>query len=156
MALSGQPSLLIADEPTTAVDVTIQAQVLELIKELQAEFNMALMVITHDLAVIAKLCDKVLIMYLGRNVESASAEELFYNPKHPYTIGLLNSVPKLGKGSGQKIEAIEGTVPSPYEIPSGCLFHPRCSKFKRGTCDRESPSSVEIAPGHRVSCFLYH
>lgn len=154
MALSCQPSLLIADEPTTAVDVTIQAQVLELVKELQRELNMALMVITHDLAVIAELCDKVLIMYLGRNVESASAEELFYNPKHPYTIGLLNSVPKLGEGSEQKIEAIEGTVPSPYEIPSGCLFHPRCSKFIPGLCDKKEPPFIGVGKNHEVSCFL--
>ena len=156
MALSCQPSLLIADEPTTAVDVTIQAQVLELMKELQKEHNMSLIVITHDLAVIAELCDRVLIMYLGRNVESAAVEELFYHPKHPYTIGLLNSVPKLGQGSEQKIEAIEGVVPSAYEIPSGCLFNPRCSQFIEGICDKKSPSSVEVAPGHKVSCFLYH
>lgn len=156
MALSCQPSLLIADEPTTAVDVTIQAQVLELIREIQGELNMALIMITHDLAVIAELCDKVLIMYLGRNAEFASTEELFYNPKHPYTIGLLNSVPKLGKGSEQRIEAIEGTVPSPYEMPSGCLFHPRCSEFRQDICDKESPPSIEVSPGHEVSCFLYH
>lgn len=156
MALSCQPSLLIADEPTTAIDVTLQAQILELMKELQAELNMSLIVITHDLAVIAELCDRVLIMYLGRNVESATVEELFYHPKHPYTIGLLNSVPKLGQGSKQKIEAIKGTVPSSYEIPSGCLFHPRCSEFIEGVCDKKSPSSVEVAPNHEVSCFPHH
>jgi len=155
MALSCQPSLLIADEPTTAVDVTIQAQVLELIKELQKELNMALIIITHDLAVIAELADKVLIMYLGKNVEYASVDELFYNPKHPYTKGLLASIPKLGKGSRQRIEPISGSVPSPYEMPSGCLFHPRCPRFIPGVCDKKEPPFIEIGENHKVSCFLY-
>ena len=155
MALSCQPSLLIADEPTTAVDVTIQAQVLELIKELQKELNMALIIITHDLAVIAELADKVLIMYLGKNVEYASVDELFYNPKHPYTKGLLASIPKLGKGSRQRIEPISGSVPSPYEMPSGCLFHPRCPRFIPGVCDKKEPPFIEIGESHKVSCFLY-
>ena len=155
MALSCQPSLLIADEPTTAVDVTIQAQVLELIEELQKELNMALIIITHDLAVIAELADKVLIMYLGKNVESASVDKLFYSPKHPYTKGLLASVPKLGEGSQQKIEPISGSVPSPHEMPSGCLFHPRCSHFIPGLCDKKEPPFIEIGKNHKVSCFLY-
>ena len=155
MALSCHPGLLIADEPTTAVDVTIQAQVLELIKELQRDLKMALMIITHDLAVIAELADKVLIMYLGKGVEYASVEELFYNPKHPYTKGLLASIPKLGEGSVQKIEPISGSVPSPYEMPSGCLFHPRCSHFIAGLCDKEEPPLIEVKPNHKVSCFLY-
>jgi len=155
MALSCQPSLLIADEPTTAVDVTIQAQVLELVKELQKELNMALIIITHDLAVIAELADKVLIMYLGKNVEYASVDELFYNPKHPYTKGLLSSIPKLGKGSRQRIEPITGSVPSPYEISSGCLFHPRCPHFIPGVCDKKEPPFIEIEKNHKVSCFLY-
>ncbi len=155
MALSCQPSLLIADEPTTAVDVTIQAQVLELIKELQKELNMALIIITHDLAVIAELADKVLIMYLGKDVEYASVDELFYNPKHPYTKGLLASIPKLGKGSRQRIEPISGSVPSPYEISSGCLFHPRCPHFIPGVCDKKEPPFIEVGKNHQVSCFLY-
>ena len=155
MALSCQPSLLIADEPTTAVDVTIQAQVLELIGELQKELDMALIIITHDLAVIAELADKVLIMYLGKDVEYASVDELFYSPKHPYTKGLLASVPKLGEGSQQKIEPIAGSVPSPYEMPSGCLFHPRCSHFISGLCDKKEPPLIEVGKNHQVSCFLY-
>ncbi len=155
MALSCQPSLLIADEPTTAVDVTIQAQVLELVEELQKELNMALIIITHDLAVIAELADKVLIMYLGKDVESASVDELFYSPKHPYTKGLLASVPRLGEGFQQKIEPIPGSVPSPYEMPKGCLFHPRCSEFISGLCDKKEPPLIEIGKNHQVSCFLY-
>ena len=155
MALSCRPSLLIADEPTTAVDVTIQALVLRLIKELQRDLDMALMIITHDLAVIAELADRVLIMYLGKNVEYASAEELFYNPRHPYTKGLLASIPKLGQGSRQRIEPISGSVPSPYEMPSGCLFHPRCSQFISGLCDREEPPLIDVGENHTVRCFLY-
>jgi len=155
MALSCQPSLLIADEPTTAVDVTIQAQVLELVGELQKELNMALIIITHDLAVIAELADKVLVMYLGKSVESASVDELFYSPKHPYTKGLLASVPKLGEGSQQRIEPISGSVPSPYEMPTGCLFHPRCSEFMPGVCDKKEPPLIETGKNHQVSCFLY-
>lgn len=155
MALSCQPSLLIADEPTTAIDVTIQAQLLELLKELQRQLNMALIVITHDLAVIAEIADRVLIMYLGKDVESASVNELFYNPKHPYTQGLLASVPKLGEGSRQRIEPIPGSVPSPYEMPGGCLFHPRCSRFMSGLCDKAEPPCIEVGRDHQVRCFLY-
>lgn len=155
MALSCHPSLLIADEPTTAVDVTIQAQVLELIKNLQQELGMALIIITHDLAVISELSDRVLIMYLGIDVENAPARDLFRNPKHPYTIGLLNSVPKVGEGKSQAIEAIRGTVPSPYERPRGCPFHPRCPEFIAGTCDKELPLQVDVTKDHKVRCYLY-
>lgn len=155
MALSCHPSLLIADEPTTALDVTIQAQVLDLMQQLQSELGMALIVITHDLAVISELCDRVMIMYLGADVESAPAGELFRNPKHPYTIGLLNSVPKLGAGKTQLIEAIQGTVPTPSERSSGCPFHPRCPQFIAGTCDVHFPPQVAVAAGHKVRCHLY-
>lgn len=155
MALACQPSLLIADEPTTALDVTIQAQVLELMQQLQQELGMALIVITHDLAVISELCDRVLIMYLGLDVESAPADELFRNPKHPYTIGLLQSVPKLGAGKAQKIEAIEGTVPTPYDRSTGCPFHPRCPQFIPGTCDVALPPQVKVGREHKVRCHLY-
>ncbi len=155
MALSCHPSLLIADEPTTAVDVTIQAQVLQLLKELQRDMNMALMVITHDLAVISELCDWVMIMYLGKDVESAPARRLFSAPKHPYTVGLLRSVPALGRGRGQEIEAISGSVPRPYDRPPGCSFYPRCPRFIQGVCDVENPPQVEVADGHRVRCHLY-
>ena len=157
MALSCRPSLLIADEPTTAVDVTIQAVILKLIKRLQSEINMALMIITHDLAVIAELADKVMIMYLGRDVEHASADDIFYNPKHPYTRGLLASIPKLGKGERhrQKIVPIEGSVPSPYETPDGCPFHPRCQDFMPGICDKEVPKPYMVGDEHTASCYLY-
>jgi len=155
MALSCHPGLLIADEPTTAVDVTIQAQILELMKSLQQEMNMALIVITHDMAVISELCDRVMIMYLGKDVESASAGELFRNPKHPYTVGLLRSVPQLGGGKSQDIVAITGTVPSAYERPTGCPFHPRCPEFIDGVCDEIDPPQVTVGPNHLVRCHLY-
>ncbi|MCB0083071.1 MAG: ABC transporter ATP-binding protein, partial [Caldilineaceae bacterium] len=155
MALSCHPALLIADEPTTAVDVTIQAQVLELMKDLQREMGMALIVITHDLAVISELCNRVMIMYLGKDVESAPSKELFSNPKHPYTVGLLRSVPELGRGHTQEIDPIDGSVPNPYHRPTGCPFHPRCPEFMPGTCDVDYPPQVEVGPGHRVRCHLY-
>ena len=155
MALSCHPSLLIADEPTTAVDVTIQAQILELMKSLQQEMNMAMVVITHDMAVISELCDRVMIMYLGKDVENAPARELFRNPKHPYTMGLLRSVPQLGWGKSQEIEAISGMVPSPYNRPSGCAFHTRCPKFMPGVCDKIEPTQVTVGPNHSVRCHLY-
>lgn len=155
MALSCTPSLLIADEPTTAVDVTIQAQVLELIKDLQQRLNMALIIITHDLAVIAELADNVLIMYLGKSVEYGSVWQIFYNPKHPYTKGLMASIPKIS-GPKQKIKSIKGVVPSPDEIPTGCcLFYPRCPEFMSGICDKKEPPLVEVEENHRVRCFLY-
>ncbi len=155
MSLSCMPSLLIADEPTTAVDVTIQAQVLKLLRRIQKEKQMALIMITHDLAVLSELCDKVMIMYLGKDVEHAPTKELFSNPKHPYTKGLLNSVPKLHQGPRQKIEAIKGTVPSPYALPTGCSFHPRCPDFIPGLCDKEIPKLFDVDENHKVSCFLY-
>jgi len=155
MALSCQPSLLIADEPTTAVDVTIQAQVLELTKKLQRELNMGLIIITHDLGVIAELADKVLIMYLGKGIEYASVDEIFYHPKHPYTKGLLASIPKLIAESEQRIEPIAGVVPSPYEIPSGCKFYPRCPEYMPGICDRQEPPLADVSKDHQVNCFLY-
>ncbi|MBV7338269.1 ABC transporter ATP-binding protein [Chloroflexi bacterium TSY] len=155
MALSCHPALLIADEPTTAVDVTIQAQVLELMKDLQRELGMALIVITHDLAVISELCDQVMVMYLGKDVESAPADELFSNPKHPYTVGLLRSVPELGMGHTQELAPIDGTVPNPYQRPAGCPFHPRCPAFIPDVCDVHYPQQIEVAKEHRVRCHLY-
>ncbi len=156
MALSCQPSLLIADEPTTAVDVTIQAQVLGLIKELQKELNTALIIITHDLAVIAELADKVLIMlYLGKDVEYTSVDEIFYNPLHPYTKGLLHSIPKLTADPDEKIIPMTGSLPSPYDLPKGCMFHRRCSEFMPGVCDKKEPPFIEVKKDHKVACFLY-
>ena len=155
MALSCHPALLIADEPTTAVDVTIQAQVLELMKDLQRDMGMALIVITHDLAVISELCDRVMIMYLGKDVESAPADVIFREPKHPYTIGLLRSVPELGEGHNQELDPISGSVPSPYRRPAGCPFHTRCPEFIPDVCDVELPPQIELSGGHRVRCHLY-
>ena len=155
MALSCRPRLLIADEPTTAVDVTIQAQVLDLIKDLQQELGMALIIITHDLAVIAELADTVLIMYLGQEVESAPVDDIFYQPRHPYTRGLLGSVPKLGEGAAQKITPIRGSVPTHVERVHGCLFHPRCPDCMPGVCDGDAPPLLEVGAGHSAACYLY-
>ncbi len=155
MALSCHPALLIADEPTTAVDVTIQAQVLELMKDLQRDMGMALIVITHDLAVISELCDRVMIMYLGKDVESAPADVIFRDPKHPYTVGLLRSVPELGEGHSQELDPIAGSVPSPYHRPTGCPFHTRCPEFIPDVCDVHMPPQIELGAGHRVRCHLY-
>ena len=155
MALSCHPKLLIADEPTTALDVTIQAQILDLMRDLQREFGMSIMMITHNLGVIAEMAEDVVVMYLGRIVESTSVDDLFHNPMHPYTKALLKSIPKVGRKSRERLESIKGVVPDAYNIPPGCSFHPRCPQFKRGVCDREIPKLVEVAPGHRVSCLLY-
>jgi len=155
MALSCNPSLLIADEPTTALDVTVQAQILELMKELQREFGMSIIYITHNLGVIAEISDEVLVMYLGKVVEHANADEIFHNPLHPYTIGLLKSIPKVGKKARTRLEAIKGTVPLPLDLPRGCRFYQRCREAKEGICDVDNPPLIEVTKGHRVSCFLY-
>lgn len=155
MALSCRPHLLIADEPTTALDVTTEAQILELMRELQQELNMAIMFITHDLGVIAEMAEDVIVMYLGKVVEQASIQALFANPMHPYTQALLQSIPKVGQKSGARLQAIEGMVPSPRNIPAGCPFHPRCPDFMPGVCDAAIPQLAEIDSSHRVSCFLY-
>lgn len=155
MALSCSPRLLIADEPTTALDVTIQAQILELLMALQEEFGMAVIFITHNLGVIAEVADEVAVMYLGRIVEQAGVNELFDNPQHPYTQGLLNSIPHIDEEKLPRLRAIEGVVPDPYEIPIGCAFSDRCPSFIPGTCDRAIPDLAETGPDHRVRCFLY-
>ena len=155
MALSCNPSLLIADEPTTALDVPIQAQILDLMRNLQEEIGMAIMMITHNMGVIAEMADDVVVMYLGKIVESASVYEIFYNPQHPYTVALLKSIPKVGKKAKERLESIKGMVPDPYNLPSGCRFHNRCPSYMRGVCEKEEPPAIEISPGHKVSCFLY-
>jgi peptide/nickel transport system ATP-binding protein len=154
MALSCNPSLLIADEPTTALDVTTQAQILDLLRHLQDELGMAIMFITHDLGVIAEMTKRVVVMYLGKVVESADVDTLFHDPHHPYTKALINSVPRLGMTSGL-LQPIEGSVPDPYNIPKGCAFHPRCPSFMPGTCDVAEPEWIAIAPNHHVRCHLY-
>jgi peptide/nickel transport system ATP-binding protein len=151
MALSCDPKLLIADEPTTALDVTIQAQILELLRELRQRLGMATLIITHDLGVIAELADDVLVMYAGQIVESASVGDLFDDPQHPYTIGLLGSIPRLD-ADRKRLATIEGVVPSPLNQPKGCRFAPRCP-FADRRCREEPPPLRELAPGHRAACW---
>jgi oligopeptide/dipeptide ABC transporter ATP-binding protein len=151
MALSCNPQLLIADEPTTALDVTVQAQILELIKKLQKEFGMAMIMITHDLGVIAEVCDRVAVMYAAKVVEYSTVDEIFYNPRHPYTLGLLNSLPKIGHIK-DKLETIEGSVPSATNFPIGCHFCTRC-EYADQKCIDEEPPLVEIKNGHSVACW---
>ena len=155
MALACKPRLLIADEPTTALDVTIQAQILELIKELKETENMAVVMITHDLGVIAEVSDHVAVMYAGKVVEDAPVDELFEAPKHPYTRGLLSSIPSPDK-LGRRLDVIKGVVPHPLNLPPGCSFAPRCpDRFPDGTCDAAFPALAPISKTHRVACYLY-
>jgi peptide/nickel transport system ATP-binding protein len=153
MALSCRPSLLIADEPTTALDVTIQAQILELIQRLQAEIGMAVLFITHNLGVVAEIANRVAVMYAGRIVETGPAETIFANPRMPYTAGLLGSVPRIGAaGEMPKLSAIPGEVPDPARLPQGCAFHPRCAHFEAERCDAAVPPLVLCGPGHHARC----
>ena len=151
MALSCHPKVLIADEPTTALDVTIQAQILELFQTLQKKFNMAVQFITHDLGVISEVSDRVLVMYGGQVCESAPTQELFKNPKHPYTAALMNSRPKLGQRT-RRLQTIEGTVPAPHEFPKGCPFANRCPSVT-AVCWNEPPPVTQVSPGHIVACY---
>ena len=153
MALSCDPKILIADEPTTALDVTIQAQVLELMKELNAKLGTATMLITHDLGVIAEMADDVIVMYAGKVVEEAPVINIFKTTKHPYTLGLLKSRPDM-LDEDEKLSCIRGMVPSPYNMPKGCAFAPRCDK-RMDICDEKMPNLIEIAPGHKVRCWLF-
>ncbi len=155
MALSCNPSVLIADEPTTALDVTIQAQILDLLRHLQEEMGMAILIITHDMGVIAQMADEVVVMYLGKIVERASVWDLFDDPRHPYTVALLKSIPKIEEEAKQRLHSIQGNVPDPYNLPRGCRFHTRCENFMPGVCDVAEPAPVEVSPGHVVSCFLW-
>jgi peptide/nickel transport system ATP-binding protein len=155
MALSCSPTLLIADEPTTALDVTTQTQILELMRQLQQEDGMAIMLITHDLGVIAEMATDVAVMYLGRVVEQAPVDAIFHAPKHPYTRALLRSIPRMRARSRERLTPIAGSVPHPYDRPTGCPFHPRCPDFIAGTCDRQTPEPRAVGGRHIVSCFLY-
>jgi peptide/nickel transport system ATP-binding protein len=155
MALAGQPDLLIADEPTTALDVTTEAQILELMQSLQQEFNMAIMFITHDLGVIAEMAEEVVVMYLGKVVEKTDINALFNDPKHPYTRALLESIPKIGHKTDGPLRTIEGMVPSPFDIPPGCPFHPRCAHIIPGVCDVVIPAEIPVGADHSVRCVLY-
>jgi peptide/nickel transport system ATP-binding protein len=161
LALSCYPKLLIADEPTTALDVTTQAQILELMLELQKDFAMSILLITHNLGVVAETCDQVAVMYLGEMVEQADTISLFNDPKHPYTQALLRSIPKLGQRNLGRLDPIRGMVPDPYNRPSGCAFHPRCPQRIPGVCDQQHPSLNQLhATGtngttRTVRCLLY-
>jgi peptide/nickel transport system ATP-binding protein len=156
MALSCNPALLIADEPTTALDVTIQAQILELMKALQEEFGMAILMITHNLGVIAELSDRVAVMYMGRIVESGDARTIFHRPLHPYTVGLMRSIPHLGRRVKARLTPIPGSVPDPYSVPSGCAFLPRCPVPKMEACYGEQETSlIEVEARHFVRCPMY-
>ncbi|KMK74452.1 ABC transporter ATP-binding protein [Alkalihalobacillus pseudalcaliphilus] len=153
MALACNPQLLIADEPTTALDVTIQAQILELMKDLQERLGMSIIMITHDLGVVAETCDYVAVMYCGKVVEYASVKDLFNNPRHPYTVGLLNSLPKHDEDVEGDLEIIPGSVPSPAEMPTGCRFAPRCA-FASDIC-KELPDLEEDENGNQIRCWIY-
>ena len=154
MGLICEPDILIADEPTTALDVTIQAQILELIKEIQQKNKMSVIFITHNLAVVAQICDSVSVMYAGKIVEQGSVDDIFYNPKHPYTKGLLKSMPRIDDNKGVRLESIEGTPVDMLNPPSGCGFSTRCEHCMN-ICLRKEPPMVEMGDGHRSKCFLH-
>lgn len=153
MALACNPQLLIADEPTTALDVTIQAQILELIDSMRKKFNMAVLLITHDMGVVSEMADRVAVMYCGKIMEEAKADELFENPLHPYTLGLLKSIPRIEEENDGPLYMIKGMVPNPLKMPSGCPFSDRCEKCME-RCRQEMPQMTE-KDGHKVRCFLY-
>jgi peptide/nickel transport system ATP-binding protein len=155
LALACRPRILIADEPTTALDVTTQAQILDLLRQLQAREGMAIVLITHNLGVVAEMCDEVAVMYLGRVVEQGPADAIFHASKHPYTRALLRSIPSIQASVRTKLPTIEGSIPHPYSRPGGCPFHPRCPDFMPGTCERAEPSLRPVGPGQEASCFLY-
>ncbi|HJV44929.1 MAG TPA: ABC transporter ATP-binding protein [Bacillota bacterium] len=152
MAISCEPELLIADEPTTALDVTIQAQILDLMRKLNKDSGTTILMITHDLGVVAEMCDRVVVMYAGRVVEEGEVQRIFKNPQHPYTMGLIQSVPHL-KEKRNRLYSIPGSVPNPVNLPIGCSFAPRC-EYVMGPCLEEMPELVEVANGHRSRCWL--
>ncbi len=155
MALACSPTLLIADEPTTALDVTTQAQILELIQSIQKQYGMSVIIITHDLGVVAETCDEVAVMYLGEVVEQANIDSIFYRPLHPYTEALLRSIPRLGLGREQAPNPIAGSIPDPYNRPTGCPFHPRCRYRIPGKCDQVALKLTQMSDGRTVRCVLY-
>ncbi len=156
MALSCSPRILIADEPSTALDVTTQAQIMELMLELQEQTHMAIILITHDMGVIAEMVDDVVVMYLGRVVETGPVDDIFHSPRHPYTRALLRSIPSVLSAPRTKLPTISGSIPHPYNRPSGCPFFPRCSEFMAGVCDQWEPDLLPVNDEQQVSCFLYH
>ena len=154
MALCGNPKLIIADEPTTALDVTIQAQILELLKKVQKDTNCSIMLITHDLGVIAEMADEVVVMYAGRVIERGTVSEIFHNPLHPYTIGLQKSKPLITSNSNEPLYSIPGSVPSPINLPDNCFFRGRCNKCIK-KCEGKYPPFMKVSDTHYVSCYLY-
>ena len=152
MGLACNPKLIIADEPTTALDVTIQAQILDLMRELKAQTGAAIVLITHDLGVIAQMADYVMVMYLGRVVEEGSADDIFHNPKHPYTQALLRSIPTVTMTPRINLPTITGSIPHPFNKPKGCPFHPRCP-IAVDICSQQEPEFKELASGHWVACW---
>jgi oligopeptide/dipeptide ABC transporter ATP-binding protein len=155
IALSCDPVMLIADEPTTALDVSIEAQILDLMRDLQEREDMAIMFITHNLGVVAEMAEDIIVMYMGKQVERASSLKVFYEAKHPYTRALLESIPHVGKRDRGRLASIKGMVPSPFDLPTGCVFHPRCPSFMPGKCDVIEPTWQEVEEDHWVSCLLY-
>jgi oligopeptide/dipeptide ABC transporter ATP-binding protein len=156
MALVGRPDILIADEPTTALDVTTQAQILDLIRELQAELGMSLIMITHDLGVVAEMADDVAVMYLGTVAEEGTVDQIFHEPRHPYTRALLRSVPRVGQhDAGERLYTIAGSVPNPYSRPSGCPYSTRCDFYMDGLCNTVTPPSISFDGEHKARCLLY-
>jgi peptide/nickel transport system ATP-binding protein len=155
MALSCGPRILIADEPTTALDVTTQAQILDLLRSLQEREGMTIILITHNLGVVAEMCDTVVVMYLGRVVEEGPVDAIFHNAKHPYTQALLRSIPSIRSTARTELPTITGSIPHPHNRPAGCPFHPRCPDFMPGTCDKGEPGLTVVGEGQAVSCFLY-
>jgi peptide/nickel transport system ATP-binding protein len=155
VALACKPRLLIADEPTTALDVTTQAQILDLLRRIQRESGMAIMLITHNLGVVAEMADDVVVMYLGRVVEEGPVDAIFHDPKHPYTKALLQSIPSIDSAPRVKLPTIQGSIPHPFNRPKGCPFHPRCVSFVPGRCDADVPALREVGTARKVSCILY-
>ncbi len=155
LALAAEPRILIADEPTTALDVTTQAQILDLIRQLQEERDLAVILITHDMGVIAEMTDEVVVMYLGRDVERGPVDAIFHAPAHPYTKSLLRSIPSVLAAPRSRLRTIEGSIPHPYARPPGCPFHPRCPDAIAGACERELPAAVVLGARREASCFLY-
>jgi oligopeptide/dipeptide ABC transporter ATP-binding protein len=154
LALSCNPSILIADEPTTALDVTVQSQILDLMNQLQEDFDASIILITHNLGVVSQMAAKIAVMYLGKIVETADTREVFHNPLHPYTVGLLNSVPVLGRKGKQNLIPIKGMVPTPSEVIPGCAFAPRCPHVMK-ICREQQPPLQEVLPGHETACWLH-
>ena len=155
IALACKPDILIADEPTTALDVTVQAQILDLLRKLQDELGMSILLITHDMGVAAEMADRIAVMYAGTIVEEGTAEEIFDHPSHPYTQGLLQSIPGINSERGKELYTIKGTIPRINELPSGCRFHPRCP-YATELCMREEPGYTQVGANHRTACWLYH